>query len=160
MQRYAVAIIVPVTLLCFLALLSGTRFFIANNYKLSIGITLDLVFSVPLLHVLLSKRTSNLKYSTALFFTAGILIAGIIIPKNDQFLLRQIKFWMVPVIEFCGIFYFVVKTKKALAQYKESETYKGDFYTIFKGVAGQLLPKRLASVVSAEISAFYYGFFN
>lgn len=159
-QRHVAAIVLPITLICMLALLSFTRFFIANNYKLSIGITFDLAFSVPLLHFLLSKRHNNLKYTTALFFTAGILIAGIIIPKNDQFLLHGIKLWMVPIIEICGTLFFVVKIKNALASYAESEAIKNDFYTAFKGIATELLPHRLASIIAAEISAFYYGFFN
>ncbi len=159
-QRYVAAIVLPVTLICLLTLLSFTRFFIANNYKLSIGIIFDLVFTVPLLHILLSRRHSNLKYSTALFFTVGIIIAGVIIPKNDQFLLHGIKFWIAPFIEVCGTIFFVVKTKRALARYAESEIVKNDFHAVFKGIATELLPKRLASIISAEISAFYYCFFN
>jgi len=96
--RAVLAFVLPLTLICFLAFLTFSRFFVTHNAKLSIGITLDLIFSVPLLHVLLSKRSKNLKYSATLFFTAGILIAGIVIPKNDQFLLREIKFWIAPLI--------------------------------------------------------------
>jgi hypothetical protein len=160
MQRDAVAIVLPAILVCLLIFLTFTRFFITHDYKLSIGITFDLVFTVPLFHILLSKRNNNLKYSAALFFTVGILIAGIIIPKNDQFLLHGIRLWVVPAIEFCGIAFFAVKTKKILTRHREPGNVKGDFYTTFKTVANEVLPKRLASIVSGEISVFYYSFFN
>jgi len=97
-SRTVLAFLLPLTLICFLAVLTFTHFFATHNAKLSAGITLDLIFSVPLLHVLLSKRNKNLNYTVSLFFTAGILIAGLVIPKNNQFLLREIKFWIAPLI--------------------------------------------------------------
>lgn len=58
--------------------------------------------------------------------------------------------------------FFVVKTRQALAKYKEagSDNAANDFYTTFKSIAAELMPKRLASIISGEIAAFYYGFFH
>jgi hypothetical protein len=159
-KREAVALLLPITLVLGLILLSFTRFFIAHNHNLSVGITVDLVFSIPLIHALLSRRNSNLKYSTALFFTAGLIVAGFIIPKNNQFLLHDVKVWLVPVIELCSIVFFVIQTKKIRSKHALLKKYSDDFYTVFKQVSKELLPERLAAIITAEISAFYYGFFN
>jgi hypothetical protein len=88
------------------------------------------------------------------------LVASLIIPKNEQFILHEIKVWVVPVIEFCGIGFFIIQTKKALAIHAETKNSTDDFYTVFKSVSAQLLPQKLASIISAEISAFYFGFFT
>ncbi|TWJ03226.1 hypothetical protein JN11_00763 [Mucilaginibacter frigoritolerans] len=159
-NRQVVALILPVTLVFLLILLSFTQFFITHNHNLSIAITLDLIFSIPLIHVVLSTRSSNLKYSTALFFTAGLIVASFIIPKNNQFLLHEVKVWVVPVIEFCGIVFFVIQTKKIRSKHASLKKNSDDFYTVFKQISKDVLPARLASIITAEISAFYYGFFN
>jgi hypothetical protein len=159
-KRGAAAFLLPITLVLGLILLSFTRFFIAQNHNLSIGITVDLVFSIPLIHFFLSRRNSNLKYSTALFFTAGLLVANFIIPKNNQFLLHEVKVWVVPVIELCSIVFFVIQTKKIRSKHALLRKNNDDFYTVFKQVLKELLPTRLAAIITAEISAFYYGFFN
>jgi hypothetical protein len=159
-KREAAAFALPIMLILGLILLSFTRFFIAHNHNLSIGITVDLVFSIPLIHALLSKRNSNLKYSTALFFTAGLIVAGFIIPKNNQFLLHDIKLWVVPVIELCSIAFFIIQTRKIRSKHALIKKNSDDFYTIFKQVSKELLPAKLAAITTAEISAFYYGFFN
>jgi hypothetical protein len=154
------AIVLPVTLICFLVYLSFTKFFFSHHHELSTAIAVDLVFSIPIIHLLLFKRNSNVKYSTGLFFTGGILLASVIIPKSDQYFLHQIRFWVVPVVEFCSIGFCIFKAQKALANYKKLESSGRDFYTVFKEVTKEILPKRLALIVSAEISAFYYVFFS
>jgi hypothetical protein len=159
-RRQVGAMVLPAILISFLVFLSFTKFFVAHNYQLSIGITMDLVFSIPLIHLLIARQQTYVKYSTALFLTAGILISGLIIPKNDQLFLREIRLWVVPAIEFCGIVFFVIKTRKILARFNRVEKSKGDFYDVLKGVTTELLPKRLASIITAEISAFYYAFFS
>jgi hypothetical protein len=155
-----VALILPIALVLLLILLSSSQFFAAHNRNLSIAITLDLVFSIPLIHVLLSTRNNTLKYSTALFFTVGLIVAGFIIPKKNQFLLHEIKVWVVPVIEASSIIFFVIQTKKARSKHAALKKDSEDFYTVLKKVSGELLPAKLATVISAEISAFYYGFLN
>ncbi|WP_259071554.1 hypothetical protein HDF24_00040 [Mucilaginibacter sp. X4EP1] len=143
-----------------LVLLSFTRFFITHNHNLSIGVTLDLAFSIPVIHALLSTRSKNLKYSTALFFTIGLIVASFIIPKSNQFLLHQVKAWMVPVVELCSIVFFIVQTQKIRSRQSLLKKNDDDFYTVFKLVSKELLPPRLTSIITAEIAAFYYGFFN
>jgi len=159
-KRKAAASILPVTLILVLILFSCSRLLVIQNRNLSIAITLDLVFLIPLIHVILSQRNNNLKYSTALFFTIGLIVASFIIPKNNQFLLHDIKVWVVPVIEFCGIFLFIIQTRNIRSKQIALNGNSEDFYTVFKNVAKDLLPSKLASIITAEISAFYYGFFN
>lgn len=159
-KRYIGATVLPLALMCLLITLSFTKFFINHNSKLSIGITIDLLFSIPLIHILLSTKSSSLKYSTALFFTAGVIIANLIIPKSDRYFLNQIKVWVIPVIEFCSVVFFIVKTRKILGKRSTDDKVNEDFYSVFKGVTTELMPRRLASIISAEISAFYYAFFN
>lgn len=158
-NKNSVSVILPVILVCLLIIFTFTPFFVANNYKLSIGVIFDLVFAIPLFHILLSKRHRNLKYSASAFFTVGILVAGIIIPKSDQLLLLEIKRGLVPVVELFAIIFFVFKTKKTLVKLAVRGAINEDFYTVFKDVVNDLMPKKLASVIIAEVSAFYYGFF-
>jgi hypothetical protein len=159
-QRSVIAITLPLILMSFVVFLSSTKFFTAHDYELSIGITVDLLFSIPLCHFLLFKSQNHVKYSTALFFTAGIIVASLIVPKSDQYFLRQVRLWIVPVIELCSIAFLVLKARKEVRRYNQVQKLKRDFYTVFKGVTTEILPRRLALIVSAEISAFYYVFFS
>ena len=134
-KRQAVAAILPISMVLLLVFLRCTQFFITHRHDLSIAITLDLVFSIPLIHFVLSNRTNNSKYSTALFFTVGLIVASYIVPENNQSLLHEIKFAVVPVVESCGIIFFVIQTRKIRAKQAALKISNEDFYTVFKKVS-------------------------
>lgn len=159
-NRAAVAVFLPIALICLLAWFSFSRIFAAHTIQFSAGLTFDLVFTVPLLHFLLARGSNYLKYSLSLFFTAGLLIAGLVVPAAGQFWLHQVKLWIVPAIEISVITILVIKTRQAAARHRQAESAGHDyFYSTLKAVSRELLPKRLAAVVTAELGAFYYGFF-
>jgi hypothetical protein len=158
MQYRPMALILPLLLIVALIALSLTQSF-SRHASLSIAATVDLAFTIPLLHVLTARRNKNLKYSTALLFTVDLIVAGFIVPKSNQFLLHEIKYWIVPAVECFGIIFFVVQTRKILSGYPESINAGNDFHAVLKFVTGKLLPSRLGPIVTAEVSSFYYGFF-
>lgn len=157
-KRAAIAVFLPVALICLLAWFSFSRIVAAHTMPFSAGITFDLIFTVPLLHFLLARGSSYLKYSLSLFFTAGLLVASTIIPAAGQFWLHQVKLWIVPAIEISVISVLVIKTRQAAARHRQAESAGQDFYSTLKAVSRELLPKRLAAIVTAELGAFYYGF--
>ncbi|WP_154402297.1 hypothetical protein [Mucilaginibacter endophyticus] len=127
---------------------------------LDIGMTLDLVIVLPLVPLLFNKQTGGSKVLASVLFTAGIVAASWLVPAEGQGLLRQLKIWIVPVIEVLSIAFLVIRVKKALSAYKKAGDTSGDFYTELKRISFSIIPNRVSDIVSSELAAMYYLFFN
>jgi len=154
--RYAVIYLTPLTIIIFSFFLARSEAFFLNPVSLSKAITLDLLVTAPLLYFLLIQKTAIPKISAISLGVIGILLAGLILPKDHQILLSSIKVWLVPVLEiiiFSYIGYKVWQTKK---EYKRQKTPHADFYTLIKKVCKESLPKGMGPLLATEISIFYY----
>ncbi|RKR80253.1 hypothetical protein BDD43_0349 [Mucilaginibacter gracilis] len=140
-------------------------FVISNAYHrygspLALGMTIDMVIILPLLPLLLSGRSGAAKYVSSVLFTIGILCAGRVIPTSEQFLLRYIKYWIVPIVELLSVSYLVIRVRKALKHLDSKADSSGDFYNELKKVTFSIIPNKIAYVVTSEIAVIYYLFFN
>jgi hypothetical protein len=144
----------------FLIAILSTKLLHLYGRPLAFGITVDLVIVLPVIPVILSYGSPGAKYLSSLLFTVGIIIAGCVIPANEQVLLCYFKWWIVPVVELASVTFLIVKVKKALRMYSNSGHVNGDFYSELKKVAFTMVPNRIAYIVSSEIAVFYYLFFS
>ncbi|TFF34311.1 hypothetical protein [Mucilaginibacter psychrotolerans] len=110
--------------------------------------------------IILNYRSSGAKYLSSLLFTTGIVVAGLVIPKNEQVLLHYIKLFIVPVIEVVGVTFLIVKVRQASKAYKNNALRHGDFYDELKKATFTIIPNRIAYIVSSEIGILYYLFFH
>lgn len=143
-----------------MVLLTQSIWFATLPGPLSIGITVDLALTVPLVYIALIWKTKIPKITAVPFLTGGLIIATYILPEGRQSFLDQFKIWVIPVIEL-GVFSFVIYNVRAI--YKSYQSHKDqtfDFYSAIRASVKEILPTPVQTFFAMEISTFYYGFFN
>ncbi|MDT0559313.1 hypothetical protein RM697_11670 [Ichthyenterobacterium sp. W332] len=131
--------------------------FNSNPNILSIGITLDLLLTLPFVYFLTIRKTKIPKTSLVPVLIFGIVIANFIIPKEHQNLLSAFKTWALPVIELAVFSFVIYKVSEAIKRYKQEKNTTNDFYTVLKNTCHTIFPKIPAKLVATEIAVFYYG---
>tara|TARA_B100000795_G_C22724192_1_gene408730 strand:- start:62 stop:1078 length:1017 start_codon:yes stop_codon:yes gene_type:complete len=151
---------IPLFLILSVIILASSSVFQLHPKALSIGIIFDLVLVIPAIYFLLIRKRKIPKITTIPFFIAGIVIASIIIPKDFQFYLTQVKNWVLPIVETTVFFLIIYKVRQLNKIFKKERSQDRDFYSALKSATAQLLPKKLSVAFSTEIAVIYYGFFN
>ncbi len=129
-----------------------------NPGPVSMGITVDLLLSVPLIHFLLTRSTPLPRITILIFLMAGLLVATLIVPPEHQELLHFTEKWILPAIEGIVVVLVVRKVREVIKDYNTNGQAGGDFYTVLKYVCARLLPGFLATIMASEIAVIYYGF--
>jgi hypothetical protein len=143
-----------------MVILANTNIFQTNPNQLSIAITLDLILTVPLVYFLLIRKKSISKFTITPFFIGGIIVASLILPKDQQGLLSQIKTYLIPVVELIILFAVGNSFRKTYKQYKLEKNESIDFYTAIKIACANALPGPAARAFATEISMVYYSIIN
>lgn len=149
---------IPVLLIGVIIFVTRSAMFNISPGALSIGITIDLLFTVPVIHYLLLKNAAMPKSTVLPFFVIGIVVATIILPEENQQPLQFAKTWILPVVEVFVIALIAYKGRAAIKDYNQNIIFTHDFYTALKNVCFKLLPKVAAILLASEIAVFYYGF--
>lgn len=149
---------VPLLIIGMMILISKSSIFINYPNQLSIGITFDLLLTVPLIYFLLIRKTKIPKTTVIPFLVIGLITCTLILPPKNQFYLNLFKTWVFPVIELLVILLIVYKIRKVIKIYKSKKIESFDFYTTLKSTCYEILPKFAVIPVITEISVFYYGF--
>lgn len=157
-HNYLIVFGTPLLLILSVILISRGLLFETNNNSLSIGITLDLLFTIPFFYFLLIRKKNIPKTTIIPFFVLGIWVASYSIPKEHQFLLNWIKTWVFPLVEIGVVIFVFHKVRQTLKQYKTNTKDKQDFFTALKQTCFDILPKRIATFLAMELAVFYYGF--
>jgi len=151
---------VPFLLIVSLILLTKSEVFHLNVSQLSIATTLDLVFTIPLVYFFLIRKSKIDKKTVVPFFILGIALATFVIPKAQQGLLSVIKTWIVPIVEIGVVTLIILNIRKAIKIYKTKKEQSFDIVSIIRITCTDIFPKKVASFLSLEILAFYYGFIH
>ncbi len=157
LKQYFLVFGVPILLFLFLIFFSNTSIFNANNKLLAIGLTLDLILTIPLVYYLLIRTKKIPKTTIVPVFVIGMLIGTYIIPKEQQELLNFIKTWIFPFVELSIIAYVIYSIKKTVHRYKTHYT-NADFFSNLKQYCTTIAPKKLGHFLATEIATFYYTF--
>lgn len=156
--NYVIAYAVPFAFILILIAVANLPM-VQEVPNLSKAITLDLVFTVPFIYFLFIRKKSIPKFTIVPFFIAGIVIATIVLPTNQQQLLSQIKYWVLPVVEM-GVFALVfMKVRKTVKSFRSQKDRSVDFFTAIKSAAREVVPNRLSTAVAMEIAVIYYSLF-
>ena len=134
--------------------------FIAENDFLSLGITADLLLTVPVVYFLLIRKTQIPNTTVVPVMIVGLLIGSYFLPKESQTYLTIFKTWALPVIEISILTYVVIKVRSAIGKYKTLKGAAPDFFSALKSTCYEILPKGLVLPFATEIAVFYYGFIN
>lgn len=149
---------IPLSMMAMLIILTLTSWFSANPGPLSIGITLDLAFTIPLTYMLLIQKRSIPKITVIPILLSGLIIAGWVLPAAHQSLLNLLKLWLIPVAE-AGVLIFLIF--KVIAIYRAFHLKRDaafDFYTALRSAVQGILPGRINTLLALEIAIIYYGF--
>ena len=149
----------PLSLLLSLIFIMNYSPLVDNEY-LNIGITLDLLISVPLLYFLLIRKTNIPNTTIVPVIVLGLLIGTLFLPKGNQYYLELFKVWVMPFIEIAALTYIVVKIRLVRKRYQALKEVHPDFYSSLKEVCREFLPAKVVPVFATEIAVIYYGFIN
>lgn len=159
-QKNLIIIGVPILMVGIMIILAKTSIFSLNPKSLSIGITIDLLFTVPLIYFLLIRKTNIPKTTILAFLILGMVVCSFILPPQNQYFLDFFKTWVFPIIELSIISYVIFNINKAIKRYKLKKNENVDFFTALKSTCYEILPKAVVIPVVTEIAVFYYGFVN
>jgi len=150
-----------ITLFFFLAIIfSQLTLFKSQAQILSVGLTLDLLVTIPVCYFLLIRNSEIPKTTIAPVFILGLVIGSFAIPSNEQQLLIQFKRYVLPIVEIGAISYVFLKVRSIYSGVNAADKSSNDFYTILKSVSANMLPQRMVSPFATEVAIIYYGFFN
>ena len=145
---------IPLLMILSLIITVKSSFFVP---KLSVYIIADFLITIPLIYFLLVRKSvvSNKTIITVVFL--GLVIASIILPKENQELISKIKMLLIPIAEIAIVVYITIVGKKAINKAKEKKDYSLDFFDIVDSACAEVLPAGIASVLATEISVLYYA---
>ncbi len=148
---------IPLLMILSLVAVVKSSFFIP---KLSPFIIIDFIITIPLIYFFLirKKKTTNKTVITVAFL--GLAITSVILPKENQSLLAQIKVYLLPLVELFLIGFVFVKGRRIIKKVKKSNNDSFDFFDVMQQVCNDILPVGIGSVFASEISVIYYGLFN
>ena len=142
-----------------MVVLSKSSIFITNPNSLSIGITFDLLLTVPVIYFLLIRKTSIPKTTVVPFLIIGMIVCSAILPVQNQYYLDLFKTWMFPIVELSIVSYIIYNVTRAIKRYRINKSGDEiDFFTTLKNTCYEILPKKVVIPVVTEIAVFYYGF--
>jgi hypothetical protein len=151
---------IPLLIIGAMILLANTSLFRSNPDGLAIGITFDLLLTVPLVYFLLIRKTSIPKTTVVPFLIFGVIICSIILPSENQQYLNLFKVWVLPIVELSVISFVIYKVRKGVKSYKQKKGDSVDFFATLKNTCYEILPKGVLIPLVTEIAVFYYGFIN
>ncbi|GGZ69966.1 hypothetical protein [Algibacter mikhailovii] len=160
LSKKGVIIGMPLLILGMMVCLVNTSFFSEQTSKLSVGITFDLLLTMPLVYFLLIRKTSIPKTTIVPVIILGMVVGSIILPVQNQYYLNLFKTWIFPVIELSIISFVIYKVHKAIKHFKRYSIESVDFFETMKITCYEILPQKMVAPVVMEIAVFYYGFID
>ena len=149
---------IPLLLILAMVLLTKSKIFEENSAIVSVGITIDLLFTIPVLYFLLIKKRNIPKTTIVPLFIIGMVVATYSIPKEYHAILNWSKTWVFPVLELGVVVFVVYKVRQTIQKYKANAVAASDFFSTLKETCREILPKRMAIFLAMELAVFYYGF--
>jgi hypothetical protein len=160
LQRNLIVFGIPLLIIVLIILIARSPMFTTNPDTLSIGITFDLLLTVPFAYFLLIRKTKIPKTTIFPFLVFGIISCSIILPSENQYYLDLFKTWAFPIVEISVLSFVIYNVRKAIKSYKSNKTESFDFFTTLKNTCFEILPKEIVIPFVTEIAVFYYGFIN
>jgi len=157
-QKNIIIFGIPLLIIGVMVFIAKSNIFNTNPSSLSIGITFDLLLTVPFVYFLLIRKTNISKTTVVPFLIAGIIICSLILPTENQYYLNLFKVWVFPIVELSILSFVIFNVRKGIKLYKLNRTESFDFFTILKSTCHEILPKMAVIPVVTEISVFFYGF--
>ena len=151
--------LIPLIIISALVLIAKSPVFYQFPDKLSVAITLDFLVTLPLAFYPLIRRKNISWIAVTPVATLGIILAGLVLPKDHQEFLAQARMVSFSLMELMVIAFLIIKAGKAKKAYNLQKDAAYDFYTALKNAVSEVMPKGLSNLLSTEIAVFYYALF-
>ncbi len=158
LPEYLLVFGLPILLMGSLVWLSGSPWFNRQPEALSLGITLDLLLTVPLFYFFLIRKTNVPNTTVVPVLLLGVLIGSAILPTDRQQHLDLFKTWGLPLVEMGILTYVLFRLRQGIRRFRIRSGSTPDFYAALKNTCEEFLPRGLVIPVVTEIAVFYYGF--
>jgi len=155
--RYPIVFGLPLLLIVGLVLLTQTSNFQLYQKELSIGISIDLLLTVPFVFFLMIRKTKIPKTALVPLTVLAMLVGYAIVPKENQGILDTFKHWILPCIEVVVLLFIGYKIYRAVRQYQHQKKSGFDFYTTVQNTCNELFPKKVAALLTSELAVIYYS---
>ena len=158
-RRLLFTLAIPLGLLVILVFLMRSALVWESN-NLSLAITVDLLFTVPVVYFLLIRKTSIPNFTVVPLIVLGLIIGTYLLPIDQQSYLTWYRLWVLPVLELSILVLIIIKVRSLIKGYKAQKDSNPDFFTALKTACGDVLPKRMVGLFATEIGVIYYGFLH
>jgi len=148
----------PIVLLASIFLISKSSIVDFTTKGLALGITIDLLFTIPFVYFLLIRKTKISNLTVIPLLISGMIMGSYILPEEHQQYLVFFKLWIFPIVEISIISFVIYKVRKVINAYKREKKTSIDFYIGLKKACFKLFPKKVVMPIVTEIAVFYYGF--
>lgn len=160
LRRYLFVVGVPFLIIFSMWILSKSTWFSNYPKELSLGITLDLILTMPFLHFLIIRKKKIPKLTIVSVFVIGILSASFILPENHQSLLNSVKSYFLPLLELSIFSLLAYKGVQVYRKFKSEKKSNLDFYDAIKIASNNVFPNKISGFLATEIAVIYYAFFS
>ena len=158
-SRLIIGIAIPALIFLSCTMISFSTKFKEHPDRFSIAMMLDMLLIAPLAYFFVIRKTTVSKFTVLRVFMLGILLAGIILSKNNSAVLAIIKTWISPLLEITLIGFIVWKFYIAKNKLSKTDTGSFDFLIYCRAILGSVFgSKKFANIMSSEIAVFYYAF--
>jgi hypothetical protein len=143
--------------LCTLLIARSTL--ITNEPLIATAVTIDLIFSIPLIYFLLIRSTSMPKLTVMPVFFVGVATAYLVLPESERTLLNSVIAYAVPAVELGVLAYIGYRVYRTRAVYN-AEAQKGHDVAerLRSAMEKEVKPAAIGRVAAFELSIFYYVF--
>lgn len=151
---------IPLLIFATMIGIAKSSFFKASPDQLALGITLDLLLTVPIVYFLLIRKTKIPNTTVVPILILGVLLCSILLPFENQEYLNLFKTWVLPIVELSVFSYIIYNLRKTIKSFKQKKGTSIDFFTTLKLTCSEILPEKLVMPFVTEIAVFYYGFYH
>lgn len=152
--------LVPILIVLSMWFLTKSTWFTNYPKQLSLGITLDLLLTMPFVHFLIIRKKKIPKLTIASVFVLGLVTVSFILPENHQFVLSIAKTYLLPILELSIFSFLVYKGNQTYKNFKSDENSTLDFYDAIKTATSAIFSDKIAHFLATEIAVVYYAFFS
>lgn len=128
--------------------------------ELATGIIYDLCILSPLTYFLLIRKKSIPNLTVVPFFIFGVVLASLLIPREQSFHLEIIKTFLLPAVEIIVLAVVIIKVRKAVKTVGTLSFKDNDMYMKLQEATLQItgIPKA-AKIIATELGMLYYALF-
>lgn len=124
----------------------------------AVAISIDFTLVLPLVYLLFIRKTSIPKVTVVPVFIVCLVVAIKSIPMDAQYVLRWVKFWVLPLVELSVLSFVGYKFYLLRKAFKQQNRKVIDFYDALQEACNQAFPGLAGKLLASELSMLYYSF--